>query len=346
MARGTMAPAAPVTVVIATRDRVGELRRTLAHLACLPESPAVIVVDNGSRDGTAKAVRSEFPWVTVIRNRRDRKAAARNQGAHQARTPYVAFSDDDSWWVPGALEQACDLLARHQDVAAIAARTLAGAGFAGCAVVARREAFLWVGGYSRLLGTGGEEELLALDLAAAGWTVLYADAVVARHFPSAGRNRAARRSAELRNRVLVAWLRRPLPRALGGTGALARQACRDPVARRALAGLLLRLPVALATRHPLAPELVEQGVVPSTINIPNGIGLLSAPVGPRKAGKTDPGQAPDRVAACGRRVRSPGAPPTPAACGARTAGSRRRCAPCSAPPNARWSSTWASAPRR
>lgn len=116
----------PVTVVIATRDRVTELRRTLARLSALPDRPAIIVVDNGSADGTAAAVRRDFPGVTVIRNRRNRRAAARNQGARRAVTPYVAFSDDDSWWEPGALARACDLLARYPAVGVIAGRTLVG----------------------------------------------------------------------------------------------------------------------------------------------------------------------------------------------------------------------------
>lgn len=286
-----MAPAATVTVVIATRDRVAELRRTLTVLTALPEDPAVIVVDNASRDETARVVRGEFPGVTLIRNRRNRKAAARNQGVRRAATPYVAFSDDDSWWDPGALARACDLLARHPGVGVVAARTLVGAdaaddplnkvlaaspvrgpglrtagpapgplvlGFLGCAIVARREAFLRAGGYRPLLGIGGEEELLALDLAAAGWAVVYAGDVVARHFPSARRNAGRRRAAQLRNRVLVAWLRRPLRRAIRGTAALARQARRDPVAARALAGLVPRLPLALAARRPVPPAVAAQ----------------------------------------------------------------------------------------
>jgi GT2 family glycosyltransferase len=274
--------------VIATRNRVAELRRTLARLSALPESPAIIVVDNGSADGTAMAVSRDFPRVTLIRNRRNRRAAARNQGARRAATQYVAFSDDDSWWEPGALERACDLLARHPEVGVIVGRTLVGEhaaddpinavlagsplrdprgaglpgppvlGFLGCAIVARRKAFLQVGGYLSLLGIGGEEELLALNLAAAGWPAVYADAVVARHFPSASRKVTARRAAELRNRVLIAWLRRPLALALGGTLALGRAAGRDPVARRALCGLLLRLPRALAARRPLPAAVATQ----------------------------------------------------------------------------------------
>lgn len=275
----------PVTVVIATRDRVGELCRTLDQLTKLPEHPAIIVVDNASRDGTAATVRREYPDVTVIRLRRNRRAAARTIGARRAATRYVAFSDDDSWWEPGSLERACSLLDAHETIGVITGRTLVGEdraedpvnavlaasplplcrlpgprvlGFPGCAIVVRKDPFLGVGGYRGLVGIGGEEELLALDLAANGWVAVYIDTVTVRHFPSAARNVTERRAAEQRNRVLVAWLRRPLSVAAAGTAALARRAGRDPVSRRALAGLLLRLPAAMAGRHTLPPALTAQ----------------------------------------------------------------------------------------
>jgi hypothetical protein len=82
--------------------------------------------------------------------------------------------------------------------------------------------------------------------------------VVARHFPSASRNTTERRAVQQRNRVLVAWLRRPVRRALAETAALAARARRDPVSRRALASLLLRLPSALAARRPLPPGVAAQ----------------------------------------------------------------------------------------
>jgi GT2 family glycosyltransferase len=272
----------PVTMVIATRNRVAELRRTLDRLAALPEKPPVIVVDNASHDGTAATVESEYPDVTVLRLRRNHRAAARNRGVRRAATRYVAFSDDDSWWDAGSLRRACGLLDRHPEVGAVAARTLVGAaaaddpvnealaasplpadglpgprvlGFLGCAVVARRDAFLRAGGYRPMLGIGGEEELLALDLAAAGWAAVYDATVTARHFPSPARDVAGRRAAQERNRVLITWLRRPLPLALRGTAALVARARHDDAARRALAGLAIRLPSALAGRRPLPPAV-------------------------------------------------------------------------------------------
>jgi GT2 family glycosyltransferase len=282
---GGAEPAPRVTVVIATRDRALELRRTLDNLTALPERPAIVVVDNASRDETASLVRSRFPAAGLVRLRRNRKAAARNVGVRRATTEYVAFSDDDSWWEPGALARACDVLDRHPRVGLITGRTLVGRsaaddplnavlaasplprdglpgprvlGFLGCAVVARRSAFLRAGGYRSLLGIGGEEELLALDLAAAGWPAVYVDSAVARHFPSAVRDVPARRAAELRNRVLVAWLRRPVGHALASTAALAASAAADAAARRALAGLLARLPRALAARRRLPPAVAAQ----------------------------------------------------------------------------------------
>ena len=63
-----------LTVVVITRNRREELLRTLGRLAALPERPPVIVVDNGSDDGTTAAVRGAHPGMLLI-------AARRNLGA-------------------------------------------------------------------------------------------------------------------------------------------------------------------------------------------------------------------------------------------------------------------------
>lgn len=277
---------ATVTAVIATRNRRPELCATLERLSALPERPGIIVVDNGSRDGTALAVRRAFPGVELITLRRNLGASARNAGVRRAGTPYVAFSDDDSWWEPGALSTAVAVLEASPRTAVVAAATLVGPdarpdplnavmaasplaqgslpgprllGFLGCAAVARRQAYLAAGGYSRLLFIGGEEELLAYDLAAKGWPVSYRADVVAHHWPSAVRDAGRRRKQEIRNRVVVAWLRRPLSRAAGDTIRLARAAGRDPVAGRALAETVLKLPAALLLRQRL-PAQVEADI--------------------------------------------------------------------------------------
>ena len=69
-------PVKAVTVVIATRNRRPELCATLGRLRALPEEPPVIVVDNGSADGTPAAVRDAFPEVEVVARRRNAGASA------------------------------------------------------------------------------------------------------------------------------------------------------------------------------------------------------------------------------------------------------------------------------
>lgn len=277
-----------VTVVIATRNRRGELARTLRHLQELRPAPPVVVVDNGSTDGTAHAVREEFSAVTVLALRRNYGAPARNLGVLATRTPYVAFSDDDSWWAPEALPRAVQVLDDHPRLALVAARTLVGPtgrpdpitplmaasplprspdspgpcvlGFLACSAVLRKQAFFEVGGFSKLLFFVGEERLLSYDLAAAGWELAYVADVVAHHHPSPHRpDPAHRRVAEHRNGVLTAVLRRPLRVALAAGGALARESVRDAGARKALGGALIRLPTALRCRKPL-PRTVEDQI--------------------------------------------------------------------------------------
>src|SRR5204862_3529198 len=216
--------------VIATRNRRPELLRTLDRLHRLPERPPVIGVDNASADDSAAAVREHFPAVALRVLARNAGAAARNAGVALAVTPYVAFSDDDSWWEPGALSRAAAALDADPGLGLVAARTLVGPardpdpvnaamaqtplrdggglevlGFLGCACVLRKEAFLRVGGFSELLFFIGEERLLSYDLAAAGWERRYLPDVVAVHEPSALRSRPnLRRRAERRNLLLTA----------------------------------------------------------------------------------------------------------------------------------------------
>ena len=274
---------APVAVVIATRNRGPELLGTLARLRALDEQPSIMVVDNGSTDGTAELVRIRCPAVQVVGLRRNRGAAARTIGARLVDSPYVAFSDDDSWWAPGALGQAAELLDRHPRLAVLAARVLVGPdrrrdpvcdemahsplgraadlpgpsvlGFIACGAVVRRSAFLEVGGFHTRLGVGGEEELLAVDLAARGWGLAYVEEVVAYHHPSPSRDPSARRRVQVRNVLWSAWLRRPLGGAARQTVHLAARAMRQPGAWSGILLALLGLPWVLRERHPVHPEL-------------------------------------------------------------------------------------------
>ncbi|RFS82395.1 glycosyltransferase family 2 protein [Actinomadura spongiicola] len=273
---------AAVTVVVATRDRAPELRRSLArhaagHAAGEGHAP-VIVADNASRDDTAEV--AEAAGARVLRLPRNLGAAARTVAAEHATTRFVAFADDDSWWAPGSLDRAVEILDAHPRTALLAARVLVGdeqrpepvselmarsplgrpdglpgpavLGFLACSVIVRRDAFLDAGGFSRVLHFGGEEELLALDLAAAGWGLAYVPELVVHHHPStAGRDPSARRRREVRNRVLTAWLRRPLP--VVGRAAVSALTTRD--GRAGLADAARALPGLVGARRPVPPAV-------------------------------------------------------------------------------------------
>ncbi|MGV9566607.1 glycosyltransferase family 2 protein [Streptomyces sp. NPDC003480] len=272
-----------VTVAIITRNRRQSVLRTLDRLAALPERPAVIVVDNGSHDATVAAVRDHPLGARVLATGRNMGALGRNLAVRCATTPYVAFSDDDSWWAPGALETAADLFDTYPRLGLLAARTLVGPGgvedplnsvlansplalaadlpgrpvlgFLACAAVVRRGAFLEAGGYHRVLFFGGEETLLAYDLAARGWGVTHVPTVTAHHHPARG-GRPGRSAVQRRNAVLTAWLRRPMAVALRHTAALAAAAVRgERGAGAALCGALARLPAALEDREPLPADI-------------------------------------------------------------------------------------------
>lgn len=90
----------PVSVVICVRDRETMIRRCLDSV--LAAHPAeIVVVDDGSRDGTAAA--AAMPGVQVVSIPRSGLGAARAIGARTARHDLVVFVDSDVVLDPEAI---------------------------------------------------------------------------------------------------------------------------------------------------------------------------------------------------------------------------------------------------
>jgi GT2 family glycosyltransferase len=274
-----------VSIVVITRDRRAELLENLKRLGALAERPEIHVLDNGSHDGTADAVERAFPQVRLTRLAQNLGAAARNLGVRQARTPYVAFADDDTWWESGSLAAGADLFDGCARLAVVTARILVepggredpicaelagsplpgepwlpgpelGSFLAGASIV-RQEAFCAVGGFEPRLLIGGEEELLASDLMSAGWRLAYAEQLTVHHHASRLRDADLRRAQGIRNALWFWWLRRPACTAAQRTAALLADLPRDAVSARALVAAAAGAPWVIRRRRVVPPE-VEQ----------------------------------------------------------------------------------------
>lgn len=278
------APPARLGLVIVTRNRVETLLATLGRLAALPERCPIVVVDNASTDGTPAAVRARFPAVTMLALTRNRGGVARNYGVRHLACPYVAFADDDSWWAPGSLARAVAHFDAAPRLALLMARVLVGPGeqldpacaemarsplsrrpdtpgipilgFVACGAIVRRNAFLAVGGFDPRFGTGGEEALVAMSLAAHGWRLAYVADVVAHHHPSPERPNMRERYIEgVSDRLWEAWLRRPLGPALRITARHLRLARTDEITRLGVMRSARELPSILRQRRVVPPAV-------------------------------------------------------------------------------------------
>lgn len=281
------AGASRTTIVIATRNRRAELESVLSRLLESTRCP-IIVMDNNSDDDTAavtqRLAEQNPDRVTVVELDDNLGAVARNIGVARSTTPYVAFCDDDSWWDPGAFDLAEQIFDDHQGLGLLAARTVVWPdlrddpmvalladsplgrrpglpgpsilGFMACAALVRKTAFSEVGGFSPVLHFRGEEQLLAMDLAAAGWALCYCQDLVAVHNPSTARLPGpAQHARVLRNEALTAWLRRPIPVCLRTTAALVRATTEDKAYAAAAAEAVRLLPTALRRRRRLPAGL-------------------------------------------------------------------------------------------
>jgi glycosyltransferase involved in cell wall biosynthesis len=111
-------------VVIPTRDRREWLVQCLESVSS-QKHPAseVIVIDDGSIDGTAEMLRERYPAVRVLRTIGVGPARARNAGISAATSAYVAFLDSDDLWYPDTLAHMAGVLSVRNPPAIICGRT-------------------------------------------------------------------------------------------------------------------------------------------------------------------------------------------------------------------------------
>ncbi|MEJ2689700.1 MAG: glycosyltransferase family A protein [Deltaproteobacteria bacterium] len=94
----------PVSVIIPTYNRRNFLPSAIASVLIQDHPFELIVVDDGSDDGTESVVPGDDPRIRYIRQPNRGAAASRNTGIQAARHDLIAFLDSDDRFVAGKLE--------------------------------------------------------------------------------------------------------------------------------------------------------------------------------------------------------------------------------------------------
>src|SRR6185369_18001295 len=94
------------TVIITTKNRKEDLAKAVTSALEQTAQPKVLVIDDGSNDGTEQLIKQRFPSVTVHRSNTSRGLIfQRNHAAHLATTPFLFSIDDDAVFSsPGIVE--------------------------------------------------------------------------------------------------------------------------------------------------------------------------------------------------------------------------------------------------
>src|SRR5207248_1616517 len=113
-----------VSVIVPNWNGRGWLPRCLESLARQELSASeVIVVDNGSSDGSLAYLRAEHPWATVLElGANTGFAHAANQGMHAARCDLVALINTDVVLAPDWLGRMRTALSNHPEAASAACK--------------------------------------------------------------------------------------------------------------------------------------------------------------------------------------------------------------------------------
>ena len=100
-----------VSIIIPVYNGEKEIEAAVRSALCDGLSQEILVVSDGSEDGTDGCVRAlseKYPAVRLIRQENAGPAAARNRGIEEARGEYILFLDSDDEFCPDVLPRALE----------------------------------------------------------------------------------------------------------------------------------------------------------------------------------------------------------------------------------------------
>lgn len=106
-----------ISVIIPSYNRIHTLIRAIDSVLG-QDSPVdeIIVVDDGSNDGTAEQISRLYPTLRLIQQSNRGVSAARNAGINQACHAWIALLDSDDSWMPGKISQIRQAQNRHPEI--------------------------------------------------------------------------------------------------------------------------------------------------------------------------------------------------------------------------------------
>jgi GT2 family glycosyltransferase len=213
------------TIVIVTHNRRDEALRAVASAVAQTAAVEVLVLDDGSSDGTAESIRQKYPEARVERFEEPAEVTARrNLAGELARAPILVVIDDDAELSSPTIVE--DTLGEfdHPRVGAVAIPYVdvpvgdevlqlapddegiwVANQFRATAYAIRRDVFLRAGGYRTLLVHQAEEPDLCIRLLRAGHVVRLGRSEPITHHGSPRRNLERVWFLGTRNDVLFTW---------------------------------------------------------------------------------------------------------------------------------------------
>jgi GT2 family glycosyltransferase len=210
-----------ISVIVVNWNRKDLLRKCLQSLLQQTNSSLeIVVVDNGSSDGSSPMIASDFPFVRLIQNRENRGfCRANNQGIAAARGEFVALLNNDAEAEPNWTAALKKVLVDHPAAGMAASKILVyenplridkvghliypdgqnrgrGTGAIdagqfdrieevlwpdGCAAMYRKAMLDQIGGFDEDFFAYADDADLGLRARIAGWTCIYTPHAVVRH---------------------------------------------------------------------------------------------------------------------------------------------------------------------